>query len=143
VLSLDQGPMPSPAGQSERWVGIVDDDASIRCSLTRVLRIEGITVETFASAEEFLARIVHGVPDCLVLDVHLGGLSGFDLQDRLASRGNAPPIIFITAHDEIPSARLSSRTGASGYLRKPFEMAALIALVRPFVRRGGAESARS
>jgi FixJ family two-component response regulator len=142
VQSLDQGPTPGPAVQSVRWVGIVDDDASIRCSLTRVMRIEGIAVETFASAEEFLARIVHGIPECLVLDVHLGELSGFDLQDRLTSRGDAPPIIFITAHDEIPSARLSSRTGATGYLRKPFETAALIALIRPFFLESGEDPAR-
>jgi FixJ family two-component response regulator len=143
VLSLDHGPTPGPVRHSERWVGIVDDDASIRGSLTRVMRMEGISVETFASAEEFLERIVHGPPDCLVLDVHLGELSGFDLQDYLTSKGGAPPIIFITAHDEIPSSRLGSRTGASGFLRKPFEMAALIALVRPFFRRDGADRARS
>lgn len=141
MLSFHQVPTTGPSSRTERWVGIVDDDASIRTSLTRVMRIEGITVETFASAEEFLTRISRGLPDCLVLDVHLGELSGFDVQDHLRALGDSPPIIFITAHDEIPSSRLSSRTGASGYLRKPFEMAALIALVRPFFQTSGADSA--
>jgi two-component system, LuxR family, response regulator FixJ len=112
------------------WVGVVDDDASIRCSLARVFRSNGIRVETFCSAEAYLTRTVAGEPQCIVLDVHLGALSGFDLQDRLAAEGAPPPIIFITAHEEIPPARLAQPHGASGFLRKPFDTEALIALVR-------------
>jgi FixJ family two-component response regulator len=138
VLSFDQCPPLGSTDQSSCWVGIVDDDASIRCSVSRVLRMEGVRVETFASAEEFLARIPHGAPDCLVLDVHLGEVSGFDLQDRLASEAAPPPIIFITAHHEIPSSRLAPRLGAFGFLHKPFDMAALVALVRPFLREKAA-----
>lgn len=133
MLSLDQCPPLGPTDQSRCWVGIVDDDASIRSSLSRVLRMEGMSVETFASAEEFLTRRSHGAPRCLVVDVHLGTLSGFDLQDRLTSDGAAPPIIFITAHEEIPPCRLAPGTGASGFLRKPFDTAALVALLRPFL----------
>ena len=125
--------------QTEPWVCIVDDDASIRCSLARVFRVDGIRVETFASAEEFLARPIRGDPQCIVLDVHLGALSGFDLQDRLAESGFVPPIIFITAHDEIPTSRLARRAGACGYLRKPFDTDALIALVRPLLTRETAD----
>lgn len=111
------------------WVGIVDDDASLRFALARALRLNGIRVETFGSAEDFLHRDVPGEPACIILDIHLGGLSGFDLQDRLTSEGVAPPIIFITAHDDVLAerARLSE---APGYLRKPFETRLLIALVR-------------
>jgi FixJ family two-component response regulator len=68
-------------------------------------------------------------PECIVLDVHLGGLSGFDLQDLLEAGGNAPPIIFITAHEDMLAERARSG-GAFGYLRKPFETQALIALLR-------------
>jgi two-component system, LuxR family, response regulator FixJ len=121
----------SPAGESERWVGIVDDDPSVRGSIARVLRIEGICAEAFASGEEFLARVALGAPECIVLDVHLGEHTGFDVQDRLAGAGASPPIIFITAHDEIPSSRLAARHGPTDYLRKPFDTAALIALIRP------------
>ena len=112
------------------WVGVVDDDASIRISLARVFRGNGIRVETFASAEEYLERTVPGEPTCLVLDVHLGELTGFELQDRLASDGTAPPIIFITGHDDVPPARLRQSDGMPGFLRKPFDTELLVALVR-------------
>jgi two-component system, LuxR family, response regulator FixJ len=138
VLSFVQEGTSTSIGQSDRWVGIVDDDDAVRGSLRRVLRMEGMCVEVFASGEEFLERIERGAPSCLVLDVRLGTFTGFDLQDALLARGEVPPIIFITAHDEIPSARLHPSAGTAGYLRKPFDMAALIALVRPWLR----ESAR-
>jgi FixJ family two-component response regulator len=134
VLSSEQLPV-ARSHHSEAWVAIIDDDASIRCSLARVFRVDGIHVETFASAEEYLDRTVLGEPQCIVLDVHLGKLSGFELQDRLATHGSSTPIIFITAHEEIPSSRLARRAGACGYLRKPFDTEALIALVRPFLCR--------
>lgn len=130
--SEDAHPALSSSPQHS-WVGIVDDDASLRAALARALRVNGIHVETFGSAEEFLHRDVAGEPDCIVLDIHLGGLSGFDLQDRLAAEGAAPPIIFITAHDDMLAERARS-DGASGYLRKPFETNALVALLRQHLR---------
>src|SRR5215467_15378200 len=72
VLASEQSSFVRSTGPTEHWVGIVDDDASIRCSLARVFRMDGIRVETFGSAEEFLERTVAGKPDCVVLDVHLG-----------------------------------------------------------------------
>jgi FixJ family two-component response regulator len=114
----------------EGWVGIVDDDDSIRRSLARVFRINGITARTFASAEEFLSFCCdEDEPLCLVLDVQLGGMSGFELKDRLHANGRTAPIIFITALEEIPSAELEGRSSSHGYLRKPFDTAALLALV--------------
>ena len=139
VLPFAQEAASTSASQSDRWVGIVDDDDAVRCSLRRVLRMEGMCVETFASGEEFLERITRGVPSCLVLDVRLGAFTGFDLQDRLVARGEVPPIIFITAHDEIPPARLDPCAGTAGYLRKPFDMAALIALVRPWLHESATQ----
>ena len=112
------------------WVVVVDDDASIRVSLARVFRGYGIRVQTFGSAEEYLQRTGADQPQCIVLDVHLGELSGFDLHDRLASQGSAPPIIFITAHDDIPPSRLAGCAGACSFLRKPFDTDQLVALVR-------------
>ena len=141
MLSSEQAATSRSTGQTEPWVAIVDDDASIRCSLARVFRVDGVRVESFATAEEFLERTIEGDPQCIVLDVHLGDLSGFDLQDRLAANGMVPPIIFITAHDEIPSSRLARRAGAYGYLRKPFDTDALIALVRPLLTRETADLA--
>jgi FixJ family two-component response regulator len=130
---------PCDSTHSQYWVGIVDDDDSIRRSLARVFRGKGIRVETFASAEEYLHRTACGEPRCIVLDVHLGELSGFELQDLLEAQGDAPPIIFVTAHDEIPASRLTRGTAVCGYLRKPFDTDALIALVRPHLRREAAE----
>jgi FixJ family two-component response regulator len=118
-----------PTIENEGWVGIVDDDAAIRQSLARLFRGNGIRAVTFGSAEEFLHRTVPVEPWCLVLDVHLGGLSGFELQARLAAEGNRTPIIFITAQ-ELCVTELARRAGPCGYLRKPFDCDALIALVR-------------
>jgi len=115
----------------ERWISVVDDDPSVRGSLARVIRLQGICVETFASGEEFLERFGRGAPPhCIVLDVHLGGLSGFEVQDSLRSRGTPPPIIFITANDDIPSSRLCAAAGPCGYLRKPFDVNVLITRIR-------------
>lgn len=139
MLASEQSSLAHATIPTEHWVGIVDDDASIRCSLARVFRMDGIRVETFGSAEEFLERTAAAKPDCVVLDVHLGALSGFDVQDRLVSRGDVPPIVFITAHDDIPSCRLARHAGACGYLRKPFDTEALIALVRPLLSREPAD----
>lgn len=108
----------------------MDDDASLRSALARALRASGIRVEAFASAEEFLDRVVAGAPECLVLDIHLGGLSGFELQDVLKARGDVPPIIFITGHDDL-LAEPARAAGAHGYLRKPFDLRHLIALLLP------------
>jgi FixJ family two-component response regulator len=140
VLAFDHDRASSTC-QSERWVGIVDDDEAVRASLKRVLRMEGLCVETFASGKEFLERITRGVPSCLVLDVRLGEFTGFDLQDALLARGEVPPIVFITAHDEIPASRRDPCAGTAGYLRKPFDVAALIALVRPLLRERATQGA--
>lgn len=115
------------------WVAIVDDDESIRRSLSRILLINGINVRTFTSAEDYLCRIDGDTPRCMVLDVQLGGLNGFELEDRLRSEGRAPPIIFMTARDDAPSSQLETRSGLCGCLRKPFDIKSLLDLVRPHV----------
>ena len=122
-----------PISQKDSWVGIVDDDASLRTALARVLRGNGIRTETFESAEEFLERVDPGEPDCIVLDIHLAGITGFELQDLLASRGAEPPVIFITGHDD-ELAQRGQVHGTCGYLRKPFDTKALLALLRPHLR---------
>lgn len=129
---------PTRSTEKECWVGIVDDDASIRKSLARMFRGNGIRTVTFGSAEEYLDRGITAEPRCIVLDVHLGGLSGFELQARLAAEGNLTPIIFITAHD-LCSAELARCPGPCGYLRKPFDSDALIALVRPHLNGHSSE----
>ena len=117
------------------WVAIVDDDDSIRRSLARIFTLDGVSVRTFSSAEAYLDRACTGEPCCMVLDVQLGGINGFELQDRLRDEGRAPPIIFITALDAIPSAQLACRSSqGGGFLRKPFNLTSLLDLVRPHIR---------
>jgi FixJ family two-component response regulator len=111
------------------WIAIVDDDASVRTSLARLLRSEGILVETFGTGPEFLTANAIEPPACLILDVHLGSMSGFEIQEEMALTHPHVPIIFITAHDEISSAELTRRAGANGFLRKPFDGEAFLALV--------------
>ena len=101
-------------------VFVVDDDRSIRESLSDLIRSAGLNVQTFASAHEFLISPRPDVPSCLVLDVQLPGVSGLDLQQQLAE-GNAPmPIIFITGHGDIPMTVRAMKAGAVEFLTKPF-----------------------
>lgn len=105
-------------------ISIVDDDPSVRRALKRLLRSFGYDVEAFPSAQEYLSRESGQAPDCLILDIHLGGVSGFDLQRTLQESGEAPPIIFITAYDD--SDTRNQATAAVAYLRKPFDDQVLI-----------------
>ena len=133
VRSGTRATSQAPISAQASWVGIVDDDASLRSALARALRGSGLRVEAFGSAEEFLERGDLDAADCIVLDIHLGGLSGFDLRDRLMAAGAAPPIVFITGHDDV-FARRARESGALGCLRKPFDVSELLALLRPHLR---------
>ena len=117
-------------------IGVVEDDPSFLRALRRLLSGAGFTVATFASAEEFLASEAAGGTACLVLDVHLGGMSGFDLQQQLATAGRWIPTIFITAHDDSVT-RERARSGVA-YLRKPFREDALVAAIRKALDLRGA-----
>jgi FixJ family two-component response regulator len=107
-------------------VSIVDDDLSVRRALRRLVASAGFSVETFASGREFLDSESLGRSDCIVLDIHLGGLSGLDVQERLKTMGVQAPVIFITAHDDEATHGRVRRSGAVAYLRKPFEDHALL-----------------
>jgi DNA-binding NtrC family response regulator len=98
---------------------VVDDDASIRDSLSNLIRSMGLSVQTFASAQEFLARRCSDTPSCLVLDVELPGLSGLDLQRELIKGDARIPIIFITGHGDIPMTVRAMKAGAVEFLTKP------------------------
>ena len=117
-------------------IGVVEDDPSFLRALRRLLSGAGFSVVTFASAEEFLASESAGATACLVLDVHLGGMSGFDLQQHLVTAGIPIPTIFITAHDD-PGTRERARSGGL-YLRKPFREDALIGAIHQALERRGA-----
>ena len=108
--------MTAPAGV----VFVVDDDASVRKSLARLISDAGYTVQTFASATEFLARPPAAGPSCVVLDVRMPGLTGLDLQHTLASAAHEIPIIFITGHGDISMSVKAMKAGAVDFLTKPF-----------------------
>jgi FixJ family two-component response regulator len=113
---------PDPAvtaTDSESIVFVVDDDISVRESLELFIRAAGWQPETFASAQDFLSRPRPTVPCCLVLDVTLPGLSGLELQQRLAERTDMP-IIFITGHGDVPMTVQAMKAGAVEFLTKPF-----------------------
>ena len=112
-------------------VFIVDDDSSIRESLSLLLSSAGYSVKTFASAKEFLEseRDTPG-PACLVLDVKMPGLSGLDLQEELTSRNYSIPVIFITGHGDIPMSVQAMKKGAVDFLSKPFDDSQLLDAVK-------------
>jgi FixJ family two-component response regulator len=101
-------------------VFVVDDDVSVRESLELLVRCEGWQPETFASAQEFLDYPSVPVPNCLVLDVSLPGLSGLDLQRLVAGERTDMPIIFITGHGDVPMTVQAMKAGAVEFLTKPF-----------------------
>jgi FixJ family two-component response regulator len=101
-------------------VFIVDDDISIRDGVAALIRSVGLTVQTFASALEFLRFALPDIPACLVLDVRLPGLSGLDLQRDLSRAGVQIPIIFISGHANIPMSVQAMKAGAVEFLLKPF-----------------------
>ena len=105
-------------------VAIVDDDASVRRSLLDVVESAGYKAETFGSARDFLAWLPNGQAACLVVDAHMGELSGFDLNDRLKV-----PIVFITGHDDAATLSRIARLPAAGHLRKPFDRRAVLDMI--------------
>jgi two-component system, LuxR family, response regulator FixJ len=125
-------------------IAIVDDDDSVRRSLLRVVQSAGYAAEGFASARSFLDWLPRGRAACLLLDVHMSEMSGFDLQDKLAV-----PIIFITSHDDARTEERIARSGAVGHLRKPCEKQTVLAAIDRAVRMsdnqlaGEHEAARS
>jgi FixJ family two-component response regulator len=115
-------------------VAVVDDDDGMRRALQRVLETAGFTVETFGSAEALLATGAASRARCIVLDVHLPGMSGFALQTRLESMGTRIPVVFITGLDSA-SSRRQAAAAASDYLVKPFLPEALVAAVDRMLQR--------
>jgi FixJ family two-component response regulator len=106
-------------------IAIVDDDASVRRALHRVVESAGYAVETFGSGREFLEWLPRGRAACLVLDVHMNEMSGFDLQQRLAV-----PVIFITSYEDDSTRDRIMKSGAAGHLWKPFDEDAVLDAIR-------------
>ena len=121
--------------EAKAIVFVVDDDLSVREALGSLIRSAGLKVETFASAQEFLARPRADVPSCLVLDVRLPGLSGLELQKRMAKVNIEIPIIFITGHGDVPTTVQAMKAGAVEFLTKPFRDEDLLEAIQQAIKR--------
>jgi FixJ family two-component response regulator len=112
--------------QESFTVYVIDDDESIRRALKRLLRSMGYHAVTFESAEDFMEATSCRGEGCLVLDIRLPGMTGLDLQEKLASSGAKSPVIFMTAHDNPHWQERAKKAGAVAYLRKPFDEQSLL-----------------
>jgi len=116
-------------------VFVIDDDASMREAIGRLLHAIGLTVRTFGSAREFLSTPLPDIPACVVLDVRLPGSSGLDLQREMVERGIHVPVIFITGHGDIAMSVQAMKAGAVEFLTKPFRDQDLLDAVRSGIHR--------
>lgn len=116
-------------------VFVIDDDARMRAATQRLLKSVGLHVESFAAPKEFLGRKLPDVPSCLVLDVRLPGMSGLDVQHKLAEAGVRIPVIFITGHGDIPMTVKAMKSGAVEFLTKPFRDQDLIDAIHQALKR--------
>lgn len=119
---------------SEAIVHIVDDDPDMRHSLLWLLKTVGLRAVTYASAEEFARAYTEGGPACLVLDVRMPGTGGLDLFERLSARGLRIPVLFITAHADVPMAVRAMKSGAAEFLEKPFNGQVLLEKIQRAVK---------
>lgn len=121
--------------ENDAIVFVVDDDSPIRESLKNLIRSVGLHVDTFASAQDFLKAKRPDIPGCLVLDVRLKGLSGLDLQKRMAEANIDIPIIFMTGHGDIPMTVQAMKAGAVEFLTKPFRDQELLDAINQALER--------
>ncbi|PWU13423.1 MAG: two-component system response regulator [Verrucomicrobia bacterium] len=117
-------------GEQKTYVAVVDDDESFARAIGRLLRAAGLEAILYPSAEAFLLPVPMPNPDCVILDIHMRGMSGLELQRRLGREGNTTPIIFVTAHDEPEVREQAYSAGCAAYFRKPVPGQCLLDAIR-------------
>ena len=122
---------------------VVDDDLSVREAVGRLIRSAGLDVKTFATAQEILANLGKEMPSCLLLDIQLPDLDGFELQDELARKDMPVPIIFLTGHGDIPMSVRAIKAGAVDFLTKPFNDEYLLEAIRDVIGRPNGKGPRA
>jgi len=127
---------------SEPTVFIIDDDPSARRGLTRLARAAGLNVESFASGAEFLASEHHTGPGCIVLDVQMPEMTGPELQEELAKADYSMPIVFLSAHADVPIAAGAMKKGAVDFLTKPVDAEDLLAAIEESLAQDAENRAR-
>jgi FixJ family two-component response regulator len=127
---------------SKLAIAIVDDDPSVCRAISRLLRSLGMSADTFTSGHDFIKRIQTMPsfrPDCVVLDVQMPGMNGLEVQELLVHSEDPPPVIFITAHDEVNVRERALQAGAVAFLRKPFNDELFIKTLNEAVQRGAGD----
>ena len=137
---------PSASAAVVPAVYVVDDDDSIRTLWRWLMESNGLAVQTFATAAQFIDSYRRGDPGCLVLDLRLPGMSGLELQQYLNRNGVGIPIVFVTAHGDVPAAVAALKSGAVDFIQKPFSYKEVLGVIRKALARdaeGHARRARS
>jgi FixJ family two-component response regulator len=124
-------------------VYVIDDDASVRKGLTRLLRSAGYKNEVFESAADFLARPPHDGPSCLIVDVQMPQVTGIELQEDLIRRHREEQLVFITGHGDIPTCAAAMKAGAVDFLGKPFRTDELLRCVQNALSRSAEQRRRT
>ena len=115
-------------------VAVVDDEDSVRCALARLLRVADFQVETFSSGAEFLESLARRSPDCVVLDLRMPRLSGFEVQRAIRESGARTPVVLVTADDSTESRERAFEEGAGAWLRKPVDDALLLEAIHAAIQ---------
>jgi len=132
----------SPEDGSSASVFVIDDDSSVRRALARLFRSAGWNIETFSSAREFIERLPHPGAGCIVLDVSMPGMTGPELHDLLTDGGFTFPVVFLTAHGDVPTGINAMKKGAVDFLLKPVDDAVLLETVKGAISRHAAARVR-
>lgn len=126
----------APLIEEDKAVYVVDDDDAVRAGMAKLLLSEGYNVRTFDSAESFLEKGADSQVACIVLDLQMTGLSGLELQDHLLAAGRELPIVFVTAHGDIPNSVRAMKRGAVDFLPKPFDPQDFLDAVAEAIAKG-------
>jgi len=118
------------------YIAIVDDEESVRKALKRLLRASGLDAESYASGEDFLHAAAKRVPDCVVLDLHMPGMSGMEVLQEMRATRRATPVVVITAHDGPDTGAQCKAAGAATYLCKPFDDRVLLNAISAILATG-------
>jgi FixJ family two-component response regulator len=119
-------------------IAVIDDEADVLMSMQRLLRSQGFAVATYSSGEAFFAALDAEPADCLLLDLHMPGMTGFEVQARLAEARSPVPIVILTGHDSAAAQERAMAGGAFGFLRKPADGEAILAMIQRAVAARGA-----
>src|SRR5262249_34980274 len=135
VDNLRQNPHTYPMVKASGWIAIVDDDPSVLKSLSRLLRVRGIQTKTFGSAREFLAALADGLPECVIVDLQMPGMTGLELLQHMKREDIQTPAIVITGHGDTELRKRCEAAGAVGFFSKPFRNSSLFNAVDAVTRK--------